>query len=314
MIPPSPRKSLPCRRCGTCCRLGGPVLHTEDLQLAARFDVGIREFAQGPAQTVTAAAIAELNRNGKGFGLADLLTLRRGELARDDVAGTLLPLDAECVKIAPSLLPATGPTDWTCRFLGFEDDIRSDHGSRPGKTRLATCRIHDHRPAQCRALSCTDTRAIALQYRKERVTRADLLAAADAPASWREVPAAHEANCSVLRMAELARHIPSRNIRGKQPDAGTAPESCDPNLPGSIDETDAANEILHILRFDASVRRLCTERGHIPPAFLPFLLGRPATALLEGFGLRLVRRDEKLCLVRIGPGYYPSRGAFPDHN
>ena len=45
--------------------------------------------------------------------MADLVTLRTGELVRDDVIGTLTPLEGECVKLAPG----KGRTDWECRFL-----------------------------------------------------------------------------------------------------------------------------------------------------------------------------------------------------
>ena len=63
-----------CKRCGQCCRLGGPVLHRDDLSLLDRFDA--------PAKGTVP------------FGMADLVTLRTGELVRDDVIGTLTPLEA----------------------------------------------------------------------------------------------------------------------------------------------------------------------------------------------------------------------------
>ncbi|MEI3479160.1 MAG: hypothetical protein V8Q84_08775 [Bilophila sp.] len=51
---------------------------------------------------------------GTAFGLADLVTLRQGELVRDDVIGTLTPLEAECVKIAPAPGRATGNAAFCC--------------------------------------------------------------------------------------------------------------------------------------------------------------------------------------------------------
>jgi len=60
-----------CRRCGTCCRKGGPGLHLEDLPL----------YVSG-----------HLPR-------AALLTLRAGELVCDNVAGKIEPLAEEMVKI-----------------------------------------------------------------------------------------------------------------------------------------------------------------------------------------------------------------------
>ena len=74
-----------CKRCGQCCRLGGPVLHRDDLSLLDRLDA--------PAKGTVP------------FGMADLVTLRTGELVRDDVIGTLTPLESECVKLAPGQRP-----------------------------------------------------------------------------------------------------------------------------------------------------------------------------------------------------------------
>ena len=112
-----------CKRCGQCCPLGGPVLHRDDLSLLDRLDA--------PAKGTVP------------FGMADLVTLRTGELVRDDVIGTLTPLESECVKLAP----ARGRTDWECRFLVRMPD------AVPGRD--AGCGIYDRRPAQCRALSCS---------------------------------------------------------------------------------------------------------------------------------------------------------------
>lgn len=74
-----------CKRCGQCCRLGGPVLHRDDLSLLDRFDA--------PAKGTVP------------FGMADLVTLRTGELVRDDVIGTLTPLESECVKLGARQRP-----------------------------------------------------------------------------------------------------------------------------------------------------------------------------------------------------------------
>ena len=110
-----------CKRCGQCCRLGGPVLHKDDLSLLDRLDAPAKETVP--------------------FGMADLVTLRTGELVRDDVLGTLTPLEGECVKLAPS----RGRTDWECRFLVRMPD------ALPGRD--AGCAIYGRRPSQCRALN-----------------------------------------------------------------------------------------------------------------------------------------------------------------
>ncbi|OLN27926.1 hypothetical protein DVDV_1891 [Desulfovibrio sp. DV] len=70
---PSPTPAPTCRRCGRCCRLGGPALHAADLPL-------IHQGRLTPAQ---------------------LVTLRRGEGVTDNVAGTVGPSPAELVKVRP---------------------------------------------------------------------------------------------------------------------------------------------------------------------------------------------------------------------
>lgn len=238
-----------CTRCGQCCRLGGAVLHLEDLGLLVLHD----------------------SDGEKKASLADLVTLRKGELARDDVLGTLLPLDEECVKIAPS---AESP-DWTCRFL-----VEADK---------AECALYRHRPAQCRALDCSDTGAIATLYASNRATRMAILNAVGAPETWRELIPAHEETCAFSRVAPLARLV------------------LPPINPGSPAELEATEALLETIRYDISFRSLCVERGNIPIEILPFLLGRPLADTLGMFGLALNRTasDQKtLGLVRKGRGVY----------
>jgi Fe-S-cluster containining protein len=50
----------PCRRCGTCCEKGGPSLHREDRPLVDNGQIPVRH----------------------------LFTIRRGELAQDNIKGS----------------------------------------------------------------------------------------------------------------------------------------------------------------------------------------------------------------------------------
>ncbi len=144
-----------CQRCGVCCQKGGPSLHHEDRHLV---DEGLI-----PARC--------------------LFTLRQGELARDDIRGTLAPLATEIIKIKGR------DGRWTCRF----------HDPRN-----RGCTIYDHRPMECRVLNCRDTREISTLYDTGRLTRQDLLATVEG--LWGLIEA-HERRCSYAELDHLVRQV-----------------------------------------------------------------------------------------------------------
>ena len=115
-----------CRRCGTCCRKGGPSLHLEDRHLVDRGRIPISR----------------------------LYTIRKGEPALDNVAGRVIPVEDDLIKIK-----GAGNT-WVCVFY---DDV------------LKGCAVYDDRPMECRVLKCWDTGGIESVYRSNRMTREDLL-------------------------------------------------------------------------------------------------------------------------------------------
>lgn len=219
-----------CRGCGTCCRKGGPTLHVEDMAL----------FASGP------------------FLREHCVTLRRGELAHDEAAGTLAPLTRELVKFS-----GERPGVWLCRFL------------RPGER---GCGVYAHRPAECRALLCRDTRAIIELSPRERVARADVLRATGASDGWEDLALAHEDACAYELLAG-----PARALRE------------DPQ------DTAACEAFLDHVRLDIAYRQLAHERAGVPPAEMDFLFGRPlfVTAVMYGFTVR--RGAEGLEVAVTGP-------------
>ena len=146
------RESNACRRCGVCCEKGGPGLHRADRALV--------EAGHLPGRY--------------------LFTLRRGELARDNVADALAPLQAEIIKIK-GRRPA-----WTCRFYD---------AARRG------CEIYTHRPLECRVLDCRDTRRIEAVYDVDRLTRRDLLSGI--PGLW-DLIEDHERRCAYAELTRLA--------------------------------------------------------------------------------------------------------------
>ncbi len=210
--------ALQCDCCGTCCRKGGPTLQAEDIPLVA----------------------AEV------LPLSALVTLRAGELAWDEAAGSLRPQPREAVKVA-----GTGEAafPWNCVFH------RAD----------GLCGIHDQRPAQCRALLCKDTSALERLYAQGQATRAEVLAGLPPRTGWAALAEAHEDLCSVAACVALALQAQRENT----------PEA----------RQSAAQALGGMLRQDAAFRALCVEKGGVPEAALLFLLGRPLPLLLEGTGL-----------------------------
>ncbi|GFK94139.1 hypothetical protein NNJEOMEG_01978 [Fundidesulfovibrio magnetotacticus] len=145
--------ALTCRRCGRCCQAGPPALHKDDLELLA------------------AGAITRDR----------LVTLRAGELARDNVRGGLAPLARELVRLA------SAETGHACVF--HEPDA-------------ARCAIHHARPAECRLLFCRDPRTLVDYYSRDRLTRADIVPQEGALA---ELARFHDKTFPAARIMALAR-------------------------------------------------------------------------------------------------------------
>ena len=115
-----------CRRCGTCCQKGGPSFHREDITLIEKGLI--------PSKC--------------------LYTIRKGEMAYDNVRHRLEPVKSDVIKIK-------GKNDtWTCMFF---DEIKD------------ACTIYENRPIECRALKCWDTAELENLYAKRRLNRKDLI-------------------------------------------------------------------------------------------------------------------------------------------
>lgn len=115
-----------CKQCGTCCTSGGPALHSED---------------------------GHLVWSGK-IPLAQLITIRKGEIAHNPLTDRLQPVKRELVKIS-----GIG-REWNCCYYAPEEK---------------GCTIYDHRPTACRALECWDTAEIEELIEKDTLSRLDLL-------------------------------------------------------------------------------------------------------------------------------------------
>ncbi|SDL47197.1 Putative zinc-or iron-chelating domain-containing protein [Maridesulfovibrio ferrireducens] len=95
-----------CKQCGTCCRKGGPALHSQDLHL--------------------------LSIEG-GIDLTDIVTLRIGELAYDQPEGAVVPLASEILKIK-----GVGQ-EWTCKFLAPSTQACRIYKDRPIECKTLFC-------------------------------------------------------------------------------------------------------------------------------------------------------------------------------
>ncbi|WP_321404982.1 YkgJ family cysteine cluster protein [Maridesulfovibrio sp.] len=142
-----------CKQCGTCCRKGGPALHTQDLPLL---------------------------KEANGIDLTDIVTIRKGELAYDQPAGAVVPLEEEILKIKGS------GGEWTCKFLALSSQV---------------CRIYKNRPLECQKLFCGDPEPLMEIYSKDRISRKDVLPGGHPVL---ELIVEHDKKCDPAKMAEIA--------------------------------------------------------------------------------------------------------------
>lgn len=157
-----------CRRCGTCCRKGGPALHEEDRPLVEEGAIPLR----------------------------DLFTVRRGEWVREPERPGLVQLAAEIIKVK-----GTGG-GWACRLHDEASRTCRIYERRPLECRLLDCRDPiPLREAYARGrLTRMDLLAAAPHFRDlvlEHERRCDLeaawriLQAGDGPAERRLAEMAH---------------------------------------------------------------------------------------------------------------------------
>jgi Fe-S-cluster containining protein len=149
------RKEKPiseCRRCGTCCRKGGPSFHLADKALIEKGVIHSKY----------------------------LYTIRKGEVAYDNVRQCLEPVSSDVIK-----LKGKGKS-WTCILFDEKENA---------------CTIYDSRPIECRALKCWDTKALEDLYAQKRLKREDLIA--DIEGLWGLIKD-HQARCNYETIQKLA--------------------------------------------------------------------------------------------------------------
>ncbi len=148
-----------CIRCGTCCEKGGPCFHIEDRMLIEKGKI--------PSKY--------------------LYTIRKGELAHDNVKGCLVPVDSDIIKIK-------GKKDsWTCMFF---DEVKKG------------CTVYDDRPLECRVLRCWDTRELEQVYANTRLTRNDFVSRIKG--LW-DLVKDHQARCDYKKIQPLIKDLAGSN-------------------------------------------------------------------------------------------------------
>ncbi|MBW2711306.1 MAG: YkgJ family cysteine cluster protein [Deltaproteobacteria bacterium] len=103
---PKPDRTITeCRRCGTCCKKGGPSFHIEDKVLVEKGII--------------------LSRH--------LYTIRKGELSFDNVKECILPASTEIIKIKGR------KGSWTCVFFDEKNNECTIYDTRPMECRVLKC-------------------------------------------------------------------------------------------------------------------------------------------------------------------------------
>ena len=154
-----------CRRCGTCCKKGGPSFHQEDKALIEKGVIHSKY----------------------------LYTIRKGEMAYDNVKQCLEPVSSDVIKIKGK------SESWTCILF---DEKQNE------------CTIYEDRPIECRALKCWDTKALEDLYDRKRLKREDLIA--DIEGLWGLIKD-HQERCNYKTIQKLVKEINSgRGVEARQ--------------------------------------------------------------------------------------------------
>jgi len=172
----------------------------------------------------------------------DLYTIRIGELVRDNVNDRLKISEKELIKIKEK------PDGKGC--------ILYDE-------KAGACRIYDHRPAQCAALSCWDESAFMRVYKGPKLERRKIVDNNILLGLMEQ----HEAKCSYTALDKLVRQIEKHG-------------------------EEAVKGILALLRFDHQLRPFVSEKMDIAPEEMDFFFGRPLTETITMFGLQVTREPD----------------------
>jgi Fe-S-cluster containining protein len=170
-----------------------------------------------------------------------LFTIRVGELVRDNINEEMKVARTEMIKIKE-------------RGSGgcvYYDDTQK------------ACRIYEHRPSQCAALTCWDLGDYMEVYNTPKAGRADVIA----DSVIRQLMAEHERRCSYALVESYVLQI---REMGEPP----------------------VERILELLRFDHHLRPFAVDKLGLPLDEMDLVFGRPLTDTIRMFGMRVVREAD----------------------
>lgn len=173
----------------------------------------------------------------------NLMTIRKGEGVRDNIHEELMSAPVEMIKIKEKKGVQGG-----CIFYLEQDK---------------SCAIYDHRPLQCSAFLCRDTREFLRIYESEKLLRRDIVE----DETLLGLIEAHEERCSYALLEDLVKKIPSQ---------------------GEV----ALEALLDLLRFDYELRPFVSQKLGIDSAEMDFFFGRPLNQTIAMFGLRVIREED----------------------
>lgn len=133
------------------------------------------------------------------------------------------------------------------------------------------CTIYEHRSLECRLMACWDTRPIIEVYQEDRLTREHILTRF---AGLSDLITEHQQRCNYQRVSQWADIIK----KGNPP-------------------TEIIENLLALIRYDLSLRKVTVERTHLDTEMLDFLFGRPLSVTIRLFHLKLVEQGESFTIV-----------------
>jgi Fe-S-cluster containining protein len=198
-----------CIRCGTCCQKGGPVLHHEDKRILRAGHIGHKH----------------------------LVTIRKGELARNPVNDLLEPVHQELIK-------ARGKgDDWTCCFYDEKE---------------SSCSVYEHRLLECRLLKCWDPSELQSVIGRDTIIRADIINPHD---PILEVIKEHEQECPYHEIESLVDNILREKDKSKNLERLTQLVNKDLSLRKYALEELGLNRDFELFIFGRPLFKILSDRG-----------------------------------------------------